>query len=157
MVQILAAIRRTVGDPTSVPSSPTLPRTMAGQDPIRGDLQEQIMRVLWRLGRGSVEEVRKALPKRGARAYTTVQTVLNRLAERGLLKRERVGKAIFYSPRASEAEYLSRSLSRTLSGASPEARRAALATLVGGLDDSEMSEINSLASEFNRKRRRRPR
>ena len=82
------------------------------------------MRVMWRLERGSFEQVRDALPKRARRAYTTIQTVLNRLAERGLLRRERVGKTIFYSPRASEAEYLSRSLNRTLSGASPEARRA---------------------------------
>jgi predicted transcriptional regulator len=127
---------------------------VAKRDPIQGDLQEQLMRVMWRLERGSVEQVREALPKRSRRAYTTIQTVLNRLAERGLLRRERVGNMIFYSPRASEAEYLSRSLNRTLSGASPEARRAALAALVGGLDDAEMSEINSLASEFSRRRRR---
>lgn len=112
------------------------------------------MRVMWRLERASVDEVLKALPKRNRRAYTTIQTVLNRLAERGMLRRERVGKMILYSPMASEAEYLSRSLTRTLSGASQEARRAALANLVGGLDPSEMSEINSLASEINRRRRK---
>jgi predicted transcriptional regulator len=33
-----------------------------------------------------------------------VQTVLNRLAERGLLSRERAGTTIIYKPRISEAE-----------------------------------------------------
>lgn len=111
------------------------------------------MRVMWRLESGGVEDVRKALPKRNRGAYTTIQTVLNRLSERGLLRRARVGNAISYSPLVSEADYLSRSLSRTLSGASQEARRAALASLVGDLEPSELGEIRELAAEINRKRR----
>lgn len=112
------------------------------------------MRAMWRLERGAVEDVRRALPKRRRGAYTTVQTILNRLVERGLLRRKKVGKAFFYSPRLSEADYLATSLNRTLSGASEEARRAALASLVGGLDPSEVEEIRSLAGEIGRKRGR---
>lgn len=125
---------------------------MARRDPIQGDLQELVMRVMWRRERGTVEEVRRALPKTKRGAYTTVQTVLNRLAERGLLRRNRVGKAFAYETTISEAEYLAGSLSRTLTGASTEARRAALATLVGELDSSEADEIQALAAEVKRKR-----
>jgi len=110
------------------------------------------MRVMWRLERGSVEDVRKALPRRNRGAYTTIQTVLNRLAERGLLRREHVGNVIYYSPRVSEAEYLATSLSRTLDGASDAARRTALATLVGGLRPGELDEIRQLARQTRRKR-----
>jgi predicted transcriptional regulator len=124
---------------------------VARGDPIQGDLQEQIMRVMWRLGRGSVEDVRRALRRPGA--YTTVQTVLNRLAERGLLERERVGNAIQYSPRLSEADYLAESLHRALAGASDEARRAALAALVGDLEPSEFSEVRKLARKVDPRRR----
>lgn len=108
------------------------------------------MRVIWRLEQGTVDDVRQALPKPGA--YTTVQTVLNRLAERGLLERERVGKVIHYSPRISEADCLGESLSRTLAGASQEARRGALANLIGDLKPSELSEIRALAGNAGRKR-----
>lgn len=109
------------------------------------------MRAMWHLGHGSVEDVRGALRKPGA--YTTVQTVLNRLAERGLLLRERVGNAIHYSPRLSEADYLARSLNRTLEGASDDARRAALAALVGDLKPAELSAIRKLAGRTRRRRR----
>ncbi len=126
---------------------------MRGKDPIQGSLQEQVMRVMWRLDRGSVEQVRKALPKRSRRAYTTIQTVLNRLAARGLLGREREGNVIFYSALVSEADYISGSLNRTLSGASDEARRAALANLVGDLDPVELGEIRELADQIDRERR----
>ena len=110
------------------------------------------MRVMWRLGKGGVDEVRQALPARERGAYTTVQTVLNRLAERGLLSRQRVGKAIVYSVRISEADYLRRSLKRTLSNASDEARRTALAGLVGDLDPAELGEIRELAEEVRERR-----
>jgi len=110
------------------------------------------MRALWRLGAGRVGEVREALPKQHRSAYTTVQTVLNRLADRGLLDRERKGNAIIYSPRVSEAEYLSNSLDRALTGTSEEARRAAIAHLVGGLDQSERREVQAMAREIAKRR-----
>lgn len=115
------------------------------------------MPVLWRLESGTVEQVRSALPERYRSAYTTVQTVLNRLAERGLLSRERHGNVIVYRPRLTEAEYLSRSIGRSLAGASQEARRVVLAQLVGGLDGEELSELRRLAlrpvSERDKRRR----
>lgn len=120
---------------------------MARRDLIQGDLQARIMRVMWRLERGSVDDVRAALPKKRRGAYTTVQTILNRLVDRGLLRRNKQGKAFVYSPKVSEADYVARSLNRILAGASEQARLAALANLIGGLDESEMEEINSLASE----------
>jgi predicted transcriptional regulator len=128
---------------------------MARSDPIQGELQERIMRVLWRKEEAGVEEVRRALPKRHRGAYTTVQTVLNRLADRGLLNRRQVGKAIRYSPAISEADYVTGSLTRSLAGASEEARRTALASLVGDLRRGELAEIRALARKIERKRRRK--
>lgn len=111
------------------------------------------MRVLWRQGRASVEQVRQALPSRRRSAYTTVQTVLNRLAERGLLRREKVGNLIVYSPQVNEVDYLSRSLNETLAQASEEARLTALANLVGDLEPAELDEIRGLAEEVRDRRK----
>jgi predicted transcriptional regulator len=118
--------------------------------PLHGELQLQLMAALWRLGEGTVEQVRRALPTDRRGAYTTVQTVLNRLAERGLLSRERRGLAIVYRPRISESDYLSRSIEHTLAGASSEARQAALAQLVGTLRGDELEELQRLAREIER-------
>ena len=116
---------------------------MSGE--IQGELQEQIMAVLWRTGPGTVEHVREGLPVRHRSAYTTVQTVLNRLHERGLIGRARRGRTMVYTPELSEAEYLSRSLARTLAGASLEARQVALTELIGGLDPDEIERLGDLA------------
>lgn len=123
--------------------------------PIHGELQSQIMAALWRLDAGTVEEVRSALPPRYRGAYTTIQTVLNRLAERGMLSRHKRGNAIEYRPRLSEAEYLSSTIRQTLASASSDARQAALAELLSGLGGDELSELQRLASAIDHGRRRR--
>lgn len=121
--------------------------------PIQGELQTQIMAALWRLQAGTVEEVRAALPSRYRGAYTTVQTVLNRLADRGFLARKRTGQAFVYSPKLSEAQYLSRTLKHTLAAATPEASRAALAQLISGLKDDERADLQRLTDEVDAARR----
>jgi predicted transcriptional regulator len=123
--------------------------------PITGELQMQVMSAVWRLGDATVEQVRVALPPRYRGAYNTVQTVLNRLAERGLLSRRKVRNAIEYRPRLSEADYLSRAISQTLAGASMDARQAALARLIGNMGDDELKDLQQLAREMAEKRRRR--
>jgi predicted transcriptional regulator len=128
---------------------------VADVSPIQGELQAQIMPVLWRLGEGSVEEVRSALPGRYRSAYNTVQTVLNRLAERGLLTRERRANTIYYRPRVSESDYVSRTIQQALKSASTEARQAALAQVFGGLDPAEREELQAMADEIASRRARR--
>ena len=100
------------------------------------------------------EQVRQALPPQHQGAYNTVQTVLNRLAERGLLTRRREGHVIVYAPRLSEAEYLSRSMEHTLRRASSEARQVALAQLIGSLPRDEAAELGRLADQVAAERMR---
>jgi predicted transcriptional regulator len=137
------------------PRTPFILARMADVTPVTGELQTQIMSALWRLGSGTVEQVRSALPPRYRGAYNTIQTVLNRLAERGLLSRQKAGNAIEYRPVFSEAEYLSRSISQTLAAASMDARQAALARLIGSLDKEELADLQALAKQMGDKRRKR--
>src|SRR5918992_1527667 len=140
---------------TSARSPSGIIRAVADMAPITGELQLQVMSAVWRLGRGPVEQIRVELPARYRGAYNTIQTVLNRLAERGLLSRHKAGNAIEYRPRLSEAEYLSRSIAQTLAGASMDARQAALARLIGDLDKRELEDLQRLAKEMGKTRRRR--
>lgn len=107
---------------------------------------------MWRLGKGTVEQVRTALPAEYKGAYTTVQTVLNRLADRGLVGRRREGRGIVYEPKLTETEYLSRTIRRTLAGASSGARQTVLAELIGGLDAADRQALRELAVDAERAR-----
>jgi predicted transcriptional regulator len=118
---------------------------MSDLQPILGDLQAQVMSVMWRLETATVDQVRAALPPHYNGAYTTVQTVLNRLAERGLLTRQRNRKMIEYRPAISEADHVAQAIARRLDAASNDARQTALARLIGELSDTELSALRRLA------------
>jgi predicted transcriptional regulator len=121
--------------------------------PLQGELQVQIMAALWRIESGTVEEVRMAMPARYRSAYSTVQTVLNRLSDRGLLRRrKRSGVAFVYRPVLSEGEYLARSIRQSLAGASSDARETALAQLIGDLEEKELAALQERAKQLERRR-----
>ena len=119
---------------------------------VRGDLQAEIMAAVWKLGEARVDDVREQQPPRRRSAYNTVQTVMNRLVERGLLERTRRGHAFHYRARMSEDEYLARTIGDRLAGASPDARRAALLRLVDGLEPGELEEVARQAERITRAR-----
>jgi predicted transcriptional regulator len=110
------------------------------------------MDAVWRLGEATVDDVRAEQPRGRRSAYTTVQTVMNRLLERGLLVRERRGKAFVYRARYEESELITMAIRDRLAAASPDTRRAALVNLVGELSADDLDE---LARQANRIRRAR--
>jgi predicted transcriptional regulator len=77
-----------------------------GSPPELFELEREIMVIAWRLGPASVRDVLEAL-NAGARqrAYTTVMTTMVRLWEKGVLRRERHGRADVYEPVLSAEEY----------------------------------------------------
>lgn len=59
----------------------------------------EIMDVLWRLGEASVREVCDALAEKKRPAYTTVQTIVQRLEQKGAVRRTRkIGNALMFEP-----------------------------------------------------------
>ena len=70
-----------------------------------GSLEAEVMAVLWRAGTPmSVREVAAELNagRDAALAYTTVMTVLSRLAAKGILARSRSGRRFVYAPVAAD-------------------------------------------------------
>jgi BlaI family penicillinase repressor len=58
----------------------------------------EIMKLIWPLGRATVRDIYDALRDRRTIAYTTVQTMMNILEEKGHLKKEPGDKAQLYVP-----------------------------------------------------------
>ena len=56
------------------------------------------LRALWSLGEANVSGVRQSLTGSKNLAYTTVMTLLERLARKGLVTRRKVGRAFLYAP-----------------------------------------------------------
>ncbi|HUR81984.1 MAG TPA: BlaI/MecI/CopY family transcriptional regulator [Thermoanaerobaculia bacterium] len=60
-------------------------------------LELEIMRYVWDLGEAAVREIHEAIPASKRPAYTTIQTILTRLEEKGAVRRTRkIGNAHLY-------------------------------------------------------------
>ena len=71
----------------------------------------EVMQVLWRLGEASVRDVQETLAPGRRPAYTTVQTIVARLEEKGAVRRTRkVGNASLFAPALERAPVLGRLL-----------------------------------------------
>ena len=75
------------------------------------DTELEILKALWELGEGTVREVLERLGPGGRSwAYTTAQTLLARLQEKGFVARKKRGRAFVFRPLHTRDELLGRSL-----------------------------------------------
>lgn len=59
----------------------------------------EIMDPLWKMGRASVREIQECLPEKRRPAYTTIQTIVRRLEEKGAVRQVRkIGNAHIFEP-----------------------------------------------------------
>jgi predicted transcriptional regulator len=68
--------------------------------------EARILEQYWKLGVASIREVLESLPLDERVAYTTVQTLVYRLEEKGALRKaKKIGNAQIFEPAIGESEY----------------------------------------------------
>jgi predicted transcriptional regulator len=97
-----------------------------------GELEAEVMDAVWDLGEPSVAEVVARLD--GDVHYKTVMTVMNRLVDKQILTRSRVGRAFAYRPVESRSEFLERVSRCVVEGLVRDFGPAAVAQFVDALD-----------------------
>jgi BlaI family transcriptional regulator, penicillinase repressor len=92
-------------------------------------LELDCMNTLWPIGEGTVREIRDRLAPRRPRAYTTIMTIMDRLARKGVVERRKSGRAYVYRPNLSAEEARRQALAQVVTnffGGSNEAAAAYL-------------------------------
>lgn len=114
--------------------------------PRLGELERAVMERLWVSPEGLLAtEVAAQLDPRPA--PTTVLTVLDRLARKGLVTREREGRAHRYAAAASKEVFVAEVMRTTLADASdPE---AVLTHFVGTASEAEMTALRRVLEALN--------
>ncbi|MGL5931240.1 MAG: BlaI/MecI/CopY family transcriptional regulator, partial [Dermatophilaceae bacterium] len=85
----------------------------------------------------------------GAReiAYTTVLTVLDRLAKKGLVTRERDGRAWRYQPAGTREELTAQTMRQTMDAMALTDRRAAMLHFLDGASSAELDDLKAVLAE----------
>ncbi len=114
-----------------------------------------IMEGVWKFSDPvTVREVHGRLYPNGEKAYTTVQTIMNILVEKGFLQKEKIGMVNFYTPTLSRQE-AAQVETRSLVGRMFQGSFGALATYL--IDSGELSqeEIDRLKEMIDAKEKKK--
>jgi predicted transcriptional regulator len=128
-------------------------RTFSKAARVLGDLETQIMELLWEQHPLSVRATCERL--RGDHAYTTIMTTMDRLHKKRLLERTKDGNAFIYEPAMDRAEYQKRVVEAALTplleqGAAPVL--AAFVEVAADLDHDNLAELERLIASHKRRK-----
>lgn len=76
-----------------------------GAEKLLGELELEVMRIIWERKQVMVRDVLEALTTKRPLAYTTVMTIMSRLAEKGLLAVDRRDKTHLYRTVYTQEEF----------------------------------------------------
>lgn len=117
-----------------------------GIQQVLGELEAEVMKVLWEHPHQTVVEVEERLRRQREIAHTTVLTTLDRMYRKGYLTREKRGKAFIYTPRYAREEFerrLAQEVLGALLGGSGEPALSTFVDLVGE-DQAKLDRLEAL-------------
>jgi predicted transcriptional regulator len=79
-----------------------------------------ILKILWERGEASVREVHEAMNAQRECAFTTVQTLLRIMAEKGLVTQRNEGRRLFFKAKYTRQKASARFLKKVFDGALDE-------------------------------------
>jgi len=112
-------------------------------------LELDCMNMLWPMGEGTVREIRDRLAAKRPRAYTTIMTIMDRLARKGVVERRRAGRAYVYRPQLSAEEARAQALRQIIENFFGGSREALLEELGAGTGAPRAHAAAAGATEVN--------
>jgi len=95
-------------------------------------LELECMNTLWPLGEASVRDIQTGLAPTLPRAYTTIMTIMDRLAQKGIVVRRKAGRAYLYRPSLSADQARAHAVAQIVHGFFEGSADALAAHLSGG-------------------------
>lgn len=116
-------------------------------------LEYSVLTELWRAGTASVRELHERLGVPQGLVYTTTAKVVDRLRRKGLIRRQRKGKAFSYQPciaREDVERARARNAVARLLGPAPRSAVAALVEAVDSVDPELLDELERAVASLRR-------
>jgi BlaI family transcriptional regulator, penicillinase repressor len=103
-------------------------------------LELECMNALWRLGEATVRDIHAALATTRPRAYTTIMTILDRLTQKGVVQRQKAGRAWLYKAHLSVQQARTHAVTRLVEGFF-QGSTEALASHLSGLSSAAQADL----------------
>ena len=122
---------------------------------ILGDLEADIMEVAWLKPTLTVRDVFVELKRNREIAYTTVMTVMTRLAEKGLLNKVKKGNAFVYNASKSKDEFTKSTIKKVITELLTDFSTPAISQFIDSIDDSQPEKMDEFAKIIEEKRKKK--
>jgi len=123
-----------------------------------GPLEQEVMSCVWNLSSCkagnntcTTRDVVECLGQNREIAHNTIQTIMTRLVDKGLLKRKLEGKTHVYKSAAKQKNVLSSLLNKTMGHLTSQFGEEALIAFVDGLDDISAETRQKLIEKLQKK------
>ena len=118
-----------------------------------GETEMEVLHHVWELGEATVADVLERIVAERTVAYTTVMTVMKKLAEKGFLRYDADGATYVYSPARAPDEVRQELLQHMLDKVFLGSRAALVQTLVQGeqISDREKKEMRRLVEGLSKR------
>ena len=113
----------------------------------------EVLQVIWQQGPSTVREVMTELNRNRPRAYTSVMSLMNVMAQKGLINQKPQGRAFVYSANVTQNKTQDRLVGDLLNRAFDGSASALVAHLLQQArpDGEELKEIRKSINEFDNK------
>jgi predicted transcriptional regulator len=115
---------------------------------VLGDLEARVMRVMWEIGRPvPARQVHERIAPEHAVAVHTVITVLNKLVEKGLLRRQKRDDLLHFEATLTEEEFRAQASRQVIEGIlsfGPDAVTASFVDVLAERDPGQLAELARL-------------
>lgn len=119
---------------------------------ILGDLETDVMEIVWKKDKITVRDVYEILRAERQIAYTTVMTIMGRLAGKGILLKDTLGNTHIYRPALSKKEFTQYVINEVLDGLFEDFTEPALNHFVDRLSKENNEKLNQLEDIIKTKR-----
>jgi len=113
-------------------------------EPQLGQLEAAIMQIIWPQDEVTVRSVWQALQPTRPLAYTTVMTVMGRLAQKGILAAHKQGKTYHYKAAASPQQFVEQQAQRAVQNIIDNFGEVAIAQFLRALDSVDAERLAAL-------------
>ena len=119
-----------------------------------GELEKLILNYFWRVDRADAKQVHAYFQMQRSGSLNTIQSTLDRLYKKGLLKREKESHAYQYraaNPRKAFIGQLIRDVTEDFAGGDEDSLLAAFVSLSAELDEQQLEKLDKTIQEYRKK------
>lgn len=116
-----------------------------------GELELEVMKILWHQGKSSVLQVSEKLSKQKGYARTTILTIIQRLHKKGFLKRKKEDGVYRYEPTQKRQQVMGRLLSQFIDRVFDGSSTSLVQQMTGAnMSEEEMDQIKAIIEKAHR-------